>query len=47
MNGGKGRCDDLFATKDMVQISLGVVGAGIAITFVIDGFISSTVDGVG
>ncbi len=46
MNGGKGRCDDLFATEDMVQVSLGVVGAGIAITFVIDRFKSSTIDGV-
>ena len=43
----KGRGDDLFAAENMMQISLGVMGAGVAITFIIDGFKGAAVDGIG
>ena len=39
--------NDLFAAENVMQIRLGVMGAGIAITFVIDGFKGAAVDGIG
>ena len=43
----QGCSDDLFAAENMMQISLGVMGAGIAIAFIIDGFKGAAVDGIG
>ena len=43
----QGCSDDLFAAENMMQISLGVMSAGIAIAFIIDGFKGAAVDGVG
>lgn len=39
--------DDLFAAEDVVQIGLGVVGAGVAIAFIINRFKGAAVDGIG
>ena len=47
MDRGECCCDDLFAAEDVMQIRLGVMGAGVAIAFIIDWFKGATVDGIG
>ena len=47
MDGCKSCRDDLFTAEDVVQICLGVMGAGVAIAFIIDRFKGATVDGIG
>ena len=39
--------DDLFTAEDVMQVRLGVMGAGIAIAFIIDRLKGATVDGIG
>ena len=46
MDRGKSCRDDLFAAEDVMQVSLGVMGAGIAIAFFIDRFKGTAVYGI-